>query len=65
MVGSRNTVLHDEAVDIYKLCRAFDIRLTVEWISRDFNEVADALSRIEDCKDYMLDPSWFACLDGY
>ena len=24
--------LHNEAVDIYKLCRSFDIRLTVEWI---------------------------------
>ena len=38
-VGSRKTDLRNEAVD--KLCRSFDIRLTVEWISRDFNEEAD------------------------
>ena len=31
-VGSRKADLHNEAVDIYKLCRSFDIRLTVEWI---------------------------------
>ena len=63
-VGSRKADLHNEAVDIYKLCRSFDIRLTVEWVSRDFNKEADELSRIEDCNDYMLDPSWFARLDS-
>ena len=63
-VGSRKADLRNEAVDIYKLCRSFDIRLTVEWISRDFNEEADELSRIEDCNDYMIDPSWFARLDS-
>ena len=63
-VGSRKAVLHNEAVNIFKLCRSFDIRLVVEWISRDFNKEADELSRIEDCNDYMLDPLWFARLDS-
>ena len=43
-VGSRKVDLHNEAVNIYKLCRSFDIRLTVEWISRDLNREADELS---------------------
>ena len=64
-MGSRKADLHDEAVNIYKLCRSFDIRLTVEWISTDFNEVANELSRIKDCNNYMLDSSWFARLDSY
>ena len=40
-VGSRKADLHNEAVNIYRLCREFSIRLTVEWISREFNEVTD------------------------
>ena len=62
-VGSQKADLHDEAVSIYKLCRAYDIRLTVEWVSRDYNVVADELSRIEDVNDYMLDRSCFMSLD--
>ena len=42
-------------VHIYKLCHANDIRLTVEWVSHDYNEVADELLRREDANDYMLD----------
>ena len=61
--GSRKADLHAEAVSIYKLCRVYDIRLTVEWVSRDYNEVADELSRIEDANDYMLDRSCFRSLD--
>lgn len=37
----------------------------MEWISRDFNKLADELSWIEDLNDYMLDPSCFAHLDRY
>ena len=62
-IGSRKADLHDEAVSIYKLCRAFDIRLTVEWVSCDYNVVADELSQIEDANDYMLDSSCFMSLD--
>ena len=40
-IGSRKADLHDEAVSIYKLCRAYDIRLTVKWVSRDCNVVAE------------------------
>ena len=62
-IGSRKADLNDEAVSIYKLCRAYDIRLTVEWASRDYNEIANELSLIEDANDYMLDRSCFRSLD--
>ena len=63
-IGSRKSSLYNEAVKIYRLCREFNIRLTVEWISRDLNGVADEPSRIEDSNDYKLDPSCFAYLDN-
>ena len=62
-VGSRKKELHQEAVMTYKLCQANNIRLSVEWLSRDQNQIADELSRREDANDYMLDPSWFKALE--
>ena len=62
-IGSHKADLHDEAVSIYELCRAYDIRLTVEWVSRNYNVMADELSQIEDANDYMLDHSCFRILD--
>ena len=52
-VGSRNKELHREAVAVYKLCRELNMRLSVEWVSRDYNVEVDQLSRFND---YMLDP---------
>ena len=62
-VGSRKCDLHHEAIQIYKLCQENNIRLSVEWVSRDENEQADALSRTEDANDYSLDPAVFEHLD--
>ncbi|XP_028405221.1 uncharacterized protein LOC114527722 [Dendronephthya gigantea] len=62
-VGSRNQDLHMEAVLIYQICRQHNIRLTVEWGSRDWNDTADGLSRLDDPDDYMLDPSCFWVVD--
>lgn len=50
-VGSRVPELQLEAVAVYKLCRELNIRLSVEWLSRDDNVEADELSRIEDTND--------------
>ena len=63
-VGSRKADLHQEAIDIYKLCRENDIRLSVEWVNRDANEQADALSRSEDANDYSLNWSAFQELEN-
>ena len=62
-VGSKISELHDEAVLIYKLCKKFDIRLSVEWVCRDSNKTADDLSRLDDPDDYMLDPVCFRRFD--
>ena len=62
-VGSRNPDLHKEAILLYKICRKHNIRLSVEWVSRNQNETADALSRCDDPDDYKLDPSVFRAID--
>lgn len=50
-VGSRVPGLKREMVSVYKLCCELNIRLTVEWVSR--NELHE-LSRVENATDYML-----------
>ena len=62
-VGSHNKELHQEAVAVYKLCRELNMRLSVEWVSRDDNVEADQLSRLNDPNDYMLDPACFRYID--
>lgn len=58
-VGSQVPDLHREAVLVYKLCRELNIWLSVEWVSKNDNSIADGLSRVEDAADYMLDPKCF------
>ena len=53
-VGSRIPELHQEALLIYKLCKKFNIQVSVEWVCRDSNKIADTLSRLDDPDDYML-----------
>ena len=55
--------LHRETVLVYKLCRELNIRLSVEWVTRNDNCIADELSRVEDATEYMLDPKCFCCID--
>ena len=62
-VGSRIPDLHREVVLVYKLCRELNIRLSVEWVSRNDNSIADELSRVEDATDYILDPKCFRYID--
>ena len=62
-VGSRVPDLHREAVLVYKLCRELNIWLSVEWVSRNDNNTADELSRVEDATDYILDPKCFRYID--
>ena len=63
-VGSRIMELHQEAVLIYKLCKKFNIRLSVEWVCRDSNKIADELSHLNDSDDYRLDPGCFRHIDA-
>ena len=63
-VGSRKPHLQDGALSIFELCFRHGIKLEIEWIPRQANEIADYVSRIRDFDDRMLNPSLFQFLDS-
>ena len=62
-VGSKKPLLHALATKVFTLSVQHNIRLEPEWIPRDLNERADALSRIVDYDDWMLNPVVFADIE--
>jgi len=54
--GSRHDHLQELAVAIFGCCRVYAIRLSVEWLPREENELADYLSKIEDEDDWQVNP---------
>ena len=64
LVGSKKTLLQALAVKVFSLSVQNHIKLEPEWIPRDLNERADALSRIIDYDDWMLNPVVFADIEG-
>ena len=62
-VGSAKLHLQSEALTVFGLCLANNIRLEPEWIPREENHIADYISRIVDNNDWSLDPIMFKMLD--
>ena len=62
-VGSKKPQLHALALKVFSLSLQHHIRLEPEWIPRELNERADALSRIVDYDDWFLNPTVFFELD--
>lgn len=46
--GSKVTLIHDLVVEFFELCAELKISATVQWVPRDLNVIADALSKIGD-----------------
>ena len=61
--GSMKQDLHDLALLIYKLCIHENISLTVDWIPRSENTVADTISRSLDTDDWEIETSMFRYLN--
>ena len=62
-VGSAKPHLQSEAVAVFGLCLANNIRLEPKWIPREQNHMADYISRIVDHDDWSLDSTMFKVLD--
>ena len=62
--GSRKPHLQRLAIEVFTLCRAHDIDLSVVWIPREQNEQADALSKFEDREDWQIDHAIFSQLEA-
>ena len=61
--GSMNTALHDMSLEIYKLCKARNIELDVQWVPREQNTKADTLSREIDFDDWGVSMLFFQFID--
>ena len=61
--GTKNELVQELVVDIFKLCIEFNIQLVPEWIPRGNNQWASFVSKDLDRDDYMLHPVIFAVLD--
>ena len=62
-VGSRVKELQEQALKIFRTILVNNICIEPEWIPRDENELADALSRVIDYDDWSIEPSVFAWVD--
>ncbi len=61
--GSMKQVLNPIARQITEVCRSNNIQLSVKWICRTENTVADALSRFIDMDDWAISDQLFQILD--
>ncbi len=61
--GSRRQRLQSLAMQLFTLCMRFNISLEPVWVPRGQNELADAISRIEDFDDWSVRPEIFAHFD--
>ena len=51
------------ALGIYELTKLFDVKLEVEWVPREENDIADFYSKLIDPDDWEITDSFFEHLD--
>ena len=54
-IGSSKLHLHNLALEIFKICVAYDIRIFPTWIPREDNQYADYFSKMVDTDDWSID----------
>ena len=57
--GSSKPALQAEALGIFSICVNNHVRIELEWISREQDELTDYYSRLVDHDDWMLNPAVF------
>ena len=62
-IGSASAELHSIALDIFYFCGTCNITLILQWVPRELNACADAISHIVDFDDWYTIPEFFADLD--
>ena len=62
-IGSPSAELHSIALDIFYFCRTCNITLIPQWVPRELNACADAISHIVDFDDWYTTPEFFTHLD--
>ncbi|CAL5224726.1 g7458 [Coccomyxa viridis] len=63
LAGSRKKIIQDIVRRIFEFCHERSIQLWIEWVPRENNLLADALSKYHDRDDWMLNSKYFRILD--
>ena len=61
--GSKVPALQRMALDTHCLCLLASVNIDMQWISRDFNIIADDIGKFVDLDDYSVNDGVFHCLD--
>ncbi|GIL56834.1 hypothetical protein Vafri_12133 [Volvox africanus] len=61
--GSKWAHLQAVALKVFWWCKANQVQLSVAWIPREQNVVADFFSKVRESCDWQLSPDWFQRLD--
>jgi len=59
--GSRKRHLNVVVIRLFEKCRELKIKMQIDWIPREENEIADYLSKLHDSDDWMLNRKYFGC----
>ena len=62
--GSGREHLQELSLRIFWWCKQHSVRLSISWIPRELNTVADCFSKLKEGCDWKLDPQWFRVLDA-
>ena len=62
-VGSMKISLHELALEVFSYCFENNIDLNIQWIPRELNSNADAISKIQDCDNWQLSEECFTLLE--
>ncbi|XP_068721832.1 uncharacterized protein [Montipora capricornis] len=62
-IGSPSAELHSIALDVFYFCRTHNVTLIPQWVPRELNACADAISHIVDFDDWYTTPEFFTHLD--
>ena len=63
-IGSSKDKLQELALEIFQYCLEYNIKLSPEWVPRDLNQEADALSKIQDSDSWGVDKDCFNYLNN-
>ena len=63
-VGSSKVHLQNICLDIFQFCLRKNIKFIAQWVPREYNRQADALSRINDTDDWSIDHSSFMMISS-
>lgn len=61
--GSRKERLHKLATDVFYACMRHNVKLSCQWVPREHNQEADAVSKLVDRDDWKVNPKYFNILD--